>query len=172
MIEIRKVLVPVDFSECSKAALDYAIYFGKALKISTVDVLHVWKPPSFIDADTKLQTANGPVRTLIDFARSEAGKAMQDFLSYVAQEGGYEVRGRLELGEPYQKILEVAGSEQYDLIIMGTHGEEARARLGSIAEKVVRHARCPVVTIRTPGRAVPDAASDPAEPRPDAGSAD
>lgn len=160
MIEIRKVLVPVDFSACSKAALEYAIYFGKAMKFSTVDVLHVWKPPSFIDADAKVQTTNGPVQTLIDFAKSEAGKAMQDFLSHLAQEGGFDVRGRLELGEPYQRIVEVATAEQYDLIIMGKHGEEARAKLGSIAEKVVRNARCPVITIREP-----DGSPDSSAPR-------
>lgn len=156
MIEIRKVLVPVDFSYCSKEALDYAIYFGRAMKFTTVDVLHVWKPPSFIDADAKLQTTNGPVQTLIDFAKSEAGKAMQDFLAHLSQEGGFEVRGRLELGEPYQRILEIATSEQYDLIIMGTQGEEGRAKLGSIAQKVVRNARCPVVTIRSPRDNSPD----------------
>lgn len=164
MIEIRKVLVPVDFSECSKAALEYAIYFGRGLKFATVDVLHVWKPPAFIDADTKLQTVNGPVRTLIDFAKSEAGKAMQDFLSHLSQEGGFEVRGRLELGEPHQKILEVATSEQYDMIIMGKHGEEPRTKLGSIAQKVVRNARCPVVTIRSAGDDPPDSYVPPASP--------
>lgn len=149
MIEIRKVLVPVDFSDCSKAALEYAVHFGKALRVSTVDMLHVWKPPAVLDTQANAQVANGAVQTLIDFARSEAGKAMQDFLAHLLQGGGFEVRGRLEEGEPDQKILEVVTSEQYDLIIMGTHGEQPGARLGSIAQKVVRNARCPVLTIRS-----------------------
>ena len=127
------------------------------MKFTTVDVLHVWEPPAFVDADVKLQNANGPVKTLIDFAKSEAGKAMQEFLSHLAQDGGFEVRGRLELGEPYQKILELATSEQYDLIIMGSHGEQDRGKMGSIADKVVRNARCPVITIRAPCDSTPDA---------------
>ena len=62
------------------------------------------------------------------------------------------VRGRLEQGDAAETIVRVAGEEKCDLIIMGTHGRSGLAhRLrGSVAEKVLRQAGCPVVTLRAP----------------------
>jgi len=98
-----------------------------------------------------------PQRTLAEFARTHAGKEMEQFM--VSVEGhGLKVRGRLETGDPYLTILRVAASEQYDLIVMGTHGRTGLQHLlvGSVAEKVVRRAPCPVLTIRIPEQAVAD----------------
>jgi nucleotide-binding universal stress UspA family protein len=81
---------------------------------------------------------------------SKAGQSMKEFLSQIEQGGSFVVHGRLESGEPQQAILELAEHEKYDLIIMGTQGETKSAKLGSIAQKIVRNAPCPVLTIRTP----------------------
>lgn len=148
MVKIDNILVPVDFSACSKAALEYAVHFGNKLDAKQVDVLHVWKPPRFITADQKLQGADGKEQSLAEFAKSAAGVKMKEFLAEIESGGRYEVHGRLESGLPYQTILEVAQTGSYDLVIMGTHGAEAAQKLGSIATKVVRNAACPVLTIR------------------------
>lgn len=150
VIQIRKVLVPVDFSDCCRVALDYAIHFGNHLGVTTIDVLHVWKPPRFIDPETKLQVAGGKDETLGEFVKSKAGQAMKDFLEQVESGGKFEVHGRLESGDPHLTIVEVSDAETYDMIIMGTQGETRTTRLGSTAQKVVRDASCPVLTIRTP----------------------
>jgi nucleotide-binding universal stress UspA family protein len=148
MVKIDKILVPVDFSSCSKAALEYAIHFGNCLKASKIDVLHVWKPPKYIALDHKLRGAEGQEQSLAEFAKSQVGKEMKTFLAEIESGGDFDVHGRLESGVPYQTVLEVAEAEGYDLIIMGTHGEAAAQKLGSIATKVVRNACCPVLTIR------------------------
>jgi nucleotide-binding universal stress UspA family protein len=151
MINIDKILVPVDFSDCSKVALEYAIHFGQRLEATTIDVLHVWRLSRFVDPESKVLSQEGKEQTLADFAGSAAGRTMQDFLTEVEEAGTFEVRGRLESGIPPQTILQVSAAESYDLIIMGTHGETTDDKLGSITQKVVRNAACPVLTIRGPG---------------------
>ena len=158
MIAIKKILVPVDFSLCSKAALDHAIHFGRALGVEAIDVMHVWRPPRFIGPETKVRSADGREQTLTEFARGKTGHAMKEFLSALEQAGSFSVRGRLEEGLPHQRILEIASAERYDLIIMGTQGAARTDKLGSIAERVVRNAACPVLTIRQQGGTVPPVA--------------
>jgi nucleotide-binding universal stress UspA family protein len=91
-------------------------------------------------------------QTLADFARSEAGKEMAQFLAELQGQGEVEIRGRLESGDPTEIVLGLAEREGYDLIVMGTHGRTGLSHLflGSVAEKVVRRALCPVLTIRHP----------------------
>ena len=148
-MQINKILVPVDFSCCSQVALKYAVHFGNRLGASNVDVLHVWQPPMYLDPKTKLQQEGGKEATLSEFMHSQAGQAMKDFLAALEQQGEFEVQGRLETGQPHETVLEVAAAEGYDLIVMGTHGDKPTAKLGSIAQKVVRNATCPVLTIRS-----------------------
>jgi universal stress protein A len=149
MIKFEKMLVPVDFTESSKSALKHAVYLGNRLKTHTIDVLHVWKPPRFVDPDLKVQTPGGREQTLTEFVRSKAGQGMKDFLIHIEGAGNFDVHGRLESGEPHLRILELASEEAYDIIIMGCHGETQTAPLGGIAMKVVRNAPCPVLLIRT-----------------------
>jgi len=148
MVRVNKILVPVDFSDCSRVALRHAVFFANQLGASAVDVLHVWKPPSFLDPGIMLHTPEGREQTLAEFVKSKAGQSMKDFLAEVESGGSYAVLGRLETGEPREAILEVATHEGYDLIVMGTRGETVNTKLGSIAQKIVRNAPCPVLTIR------------------------
>jgi nucleotide-binding universal stress UspA family protein len=147
MMEVQKILVPVDFSECSRVALRYAVHFGNRLGAATIDVLHVWQPPAYLDPGIRLHTPEGREETLAEFVRSKAGQSMKAFLAEVEGGGSFAVHGRLESGEPREAILAAAG-EGYDLIVMGTRGEATNVKLGSIAQKVVRNASCPVLTIR------------------------
>jgi universal stress protein A len=148
-VKIQKILVPVDFSECSRVALAYAVHYGNALGVERIDVLHVWEPPRRLTLDTKV-TREGREATLGEFLQSQAGQSMKDFLAEVEGGGEYRVHGRLESGEPHQTIVDVADHEGFDLIVMGTTGESPSTQLGSNTQRVVRHAACPVLTIRTP----------------------
>lgn len=152
MIAINKILVPVDFSDCSRVALDYAVYLANKLGASDIHVLHVLQLPAFSD-EAKIQVEGEREQTLAEFGRSKAGGAMKEFLAEIEQgaegeQAGYAVHGRLESGQPAQTVVELVDAEGYDLVIMGTHGEAEAAKLGSIATKVVRNASCPVLTIR------------------------
>lgn len=148
MFEMNKILVPVDFSACSKTALDYAANLARRFG-ATLHLLHVWEPPRYIIPEVLVQVPGEASQTLADFARSEAGKEMETFLTGL-QDEEFEVKGRLESGDPTDCILRLAADEDYSLIVMATHGRTGLSHLflGSVAEKVVRRAACPVLTIR------------------------
>jgi nucleotide-binding universal stress UspA family protein len=142
MYVINRILVPADFSRCSLAALDYAVAMADRL-VAEVDVLHVWEAPPRLRGDGGLLDA---------FVATHAGEEMRRYLARYEGRTRASIHGRLETGDPCDTILDVAEREGYDLIVMGTRGRTgiSHALLGSVAEKVIRRAPCPVVTIRTP----------------------
>jgi universal stress protein A len=149
MFKMNRILVPVDFSACSRGALEYSANLAQQFG-ATLHVLHVWEPPRYIIPEVLVQVPGEPSQTLADFARSEAGKEMEKFLIDL-QSDAFEVKGRLESGDPTDTILRLAADDDYHLIVMGTHGRTGLSHLflGSVAEKVVRRAACPVLTIRS-----------------------
>jgi nucleotide-binding universal stress UspA family protein len=136
----KKILVPIDFSEPSDAALLYGRNLAKAFG-AELHVLHVME--------------NQFLRpTFKSTAAVETGMANR-----VAERLSPEDRTTLRAvsavrmsDEPHDEIIRYAEDEAIDLIVMGTHGRGGVARLlmGSVAEKVVRTARCPVLTVRHP----------------------
>jgi nucleotide-binding universal stress UspA family protein len=144
MTTIKRILVPVDFSEQSRAAVKTAIVFAQAFE-ATVDVAHLWTEAA--------GRSPGVESTLREFSASEAGEQMRQYLESLEAEG-VEVRGRLQLvkDEPYKAIVELADNEKFDMIVLGTHGRTGVSHLlhPSVAERVVRNAPCPVLTIRIP----------------------
>lgn len=152
MSTLGRILVPVDFSPCSRAALDYAVFLSERIG-ATIDVLHVWEPPQHAAPEMFVLWHQDSHLTLSEFAESEAAQEMDRFLSSVERKM-LRARGRLEVGEPVSTILRCATDGEYDLIVMGTHGRTGLAHLisGSVAERVVRRAPCPVTTVRLPDR--------------------
>lgn len=144
-----RILVPVDFSPCSLAALEHAASMAESFGYS-IDVLHVRALPHALDPDDAL-ASGGQRETLAQFVETEAGKAMQGVLQHLESRGIAQPRGRLGRGKPSDTIVQIADDEGYDLIVMGTYGTAGIGHLlhGSVAEKVVRRAPCPVLTIRT-----------------------
>ncbi len=145
-----RILVPVDFSVCSLAALAHAAQVARASH-STIDVLHVWPlaHPLALDALAP-STGAAPWAHVIELAETEAGEALASVLSDLEARGVDAPRGRVECGEPAEVILRAAREGGYDLIVMGTHGHGGvadRVR-GGVAEQVIRRSRCPVLTIR------------------------
>ena len=150
MFNLNRILVPVDFSACSRAALDYAAFVARPFHAS-IDVLHVWEPPRPLWWEGVYPIDSGETQRLVAFESSEAGREMKAFLRHLEEDEGLCTRGRLESGDPYRTILAVARDDRYDLLVMGTHGRTGMSHLilGSLAEAVVRRAPCPVVTVRT-----------------------
>lgn len=150
MHAIRKILVPVDFSEPSRVALEYAAQWASPFG-AKVDVLHVWQAPAFIPLPS-LPEASPADAAMVELVRKAAEQALARFVAD-AQKGGIVVREALsEPGSPAHTIVDVAKKGRYDLLVLGTHGHTglAHALIGSVAERVVRHASCPVLTVPSP----------------------
>ena len=149
MREIRRILVPVDFSECSRAALEHATVLAERFGAS-IDVLHVWEPPHYVGPEFLIEERGETGHPLQQAALNQAGTEMDEFLSGFRQRARFSVR--FESGKPYETIIKLAANEPYDAIVMGTHGRSGLAHMliGSVAEEVVRTAPCPVMTIRRP----------------------
>ncbi|HEX9288763.1 MAG TPA: universal stress protein [Anaeromyxobacteraceae bacterium] len=149
MYEIRRLLVPVDFSACARTALEHAIALAQRVG-ATIDVLHVWEPPHYVGPEFLIREPGETGHPLREYALAQAKKEMDQFLSGFRERD--ELRLRFESGKPHQTIIKLAADEHYDAIVMGTHGRTGLPHLviGSVAEKVVRTAPCPVMTIRQP----------------------
>src|SRR4051812_25717784 len=140
-----RILVPVDFSESSHAALEYAVLLAKKFG-ATVDILHAWQIP-LVPGDAMLPGAGySPVFT--QAVQSSAEENLGRLKAELRKELP-EARAFLVMSDPATAILEQA-EKGYDLIVTGTHGRTGikRFALGSVAERVVRHAPCAVLVHR------------------------
>ncbi|MCC6751068.1 MAG: universal stress protein [Deltaproteobacteria bacterium] len=148
MPALHRILVPVDFSDASSAAVTYAAFLARRFEAGIV-LLHVWEPPHLLVPEVVLAPPEGPPQTLAEFATAHADRQMTELVA----ELGAELRGRVqvmvEVGHPATRIVEVARRASSDLIVMGTHGRHGLSRLllGSVAQNVVRRAPCPVLTV-------------------------
>jgi nucleotide-binding universal stress UspA family protein len=145
MIRIRRILCPIDFSECSRRALDHALALAKWYD-ATLTVFHVCAPVPV--------SAYATVASMIPASQvggedlSDVRQAMQKF---AAIEEGTRVPVGFEIGEGHaaNEIIAAADAVDTDLIVLGTHGRSGFERfvLGSVTEKVLRKAGCPVLTV-------------------------
>ena len=146
---ITRILVPVDYSQQSKAALSYAMFLAKPLGVE-VDVVHVWDRPNYVP-DTVVVAGPGGHQSVADLIRENAEKEMDDFLGQVDSPAGVTVTHHLESGEPASTILRTAERTESSMVVMGTHGRTGvrYLLLGSVAEKLVRLCPIPVLTVPT-----------------------
>jgi universal stress protein A len=150
MYEIRSILVPVDFTDCSRAALDRAIALGNQIG-ARVTVYHVADiSPSFFGL--RLATERGG-STLKEHAHVSAKEQLEAFVKEPASAYRHNLEVRVAAGNPRDCILQEAESGKYDLLVMGTHGRTGRAHAlaGSVTESIVRTVQCPVMTVRAQG---------------------
>jgi nucleotide-binding universal stress UspA family protein len=148
-ISLRKVLVPLDFSECACHALRYAAAFAGKVGASLV-LLHVVEPAVGGDHYLTLSpTLDDTNQQLVEAGRERLETLCQ---RQVCRQLSCETLVRL--GWAASEIVDTARALGADLIIMGTHGRSGlkHVLLGSTAEKVVRQAPCPVLTLRHPGQ--------------------
>jgi len=144
--DINRILVAVDFSTNSDRALDYAGMLARRFGAS-LHLLHVVEPMSLgsPSIDASAFATPGWNKLLAEDAHRELTSLGAPFQPYVATTS-------VLYGDPSSCILRDADDRQMDLIVMGTHGRGALAQLmmGSVAERVVRIASCPVLTVRHP----------------------
>ncbi len=155
MLTVRTICHPTDFSEQSGYALRLAGALARDYGARLV-LLHVALPP--------MPVYGGEVLVAVPPSSHDEERQHLDRLEVP---DGVPTERRLVEGAPVEEILRVASEVSADLIVMGTHGRTGLARLlmGSVAEQVVRKARCPVLTVKTP---FPDAAPSPALTREEA----
>jgi universal stress protein A len=146
----QRILCPVDLSECSHAALAHALVLAKASK-SRVDVLHAYYVPAVIQPNLLVWAATG-LRPIEEVADEQARKELDEFLAEHGPDSSQRIDLHVVHQDPTSAILDFAKNHQSTLIVMGTHGRTGPSRLlmGSVAERVVRCAPCPVLTVREP----------------------
>jgi nucleotide-binding universal stress UspA family protein len=145
----QRFLVPLDFSADANQALAYAIALASTLG-ARVTLLHVMQSPPWGGSDMDVTVPHAYSR-FIQHLEAEVAHRMQACLERVTA-GGLEGEMAVVHGVPFQEILDTAKKQQVDLIIMGTHGRTGlqHVLMGSVAEKVVRLAPCPVLVVRQP----------------------
>jgi len=149
-VTLERILVPVDFSDCSLDALEYAVVVAQQAKASLV-LLHVLEPVSYG----------------LDFSFGDSKRRGQERASWTKRleeltcshrDSQVPMESRLRGGSPADSILDSAKTLPCDLIVMGTHGRRgiSHSISGSVAEAVLRKALCPVIAVRSqkfgPGR--------------------
>ncbi len=144
MIKIERIMVPTDFSECSKEALKYGCEFARQFG-AELHLFHVLPDLALIAEPGLAITPEEYLKEL----REGTEKAMQEFVDDEMGKGLTIVREITE-GVPFVEIIRYARDKEVDMIVIGTHGRTgiAHVLLGSVAEKVVRKAPCPVLTVR------------------------
>jgi nucleotide-binding universal stress UspA family protein len=148
-MKIKKILVPIDFSKHSLKALDYAVEFGKTFA-AELHVLFVIEPMAYATPADFYAGMTTQLSSLITEQRRSATTQLNAVEKRLAKKG-VRVKTVLRSGIVYQEILEAAGKSRADLIIHATHGRTGLSHLlmGSVAERIVRSATCPVLTIRS-----------------------
>ena len=147
MENINKILVPIDFSNYSKNALRYAVNFAKKFN-SKIYLVYVVEPVIY-PSDFSMGQVTFPVS---DIEMNERAKDELESLAKTEIGSQFEVETVIKTGKPFVEINETASELDIDLIIIATHGHTGMEHLlfGSTAEKVVRKAPCPVLTLREP----------------------
>jgi nucleotide-binding universal stress UspA family protein len=144
--DIKRILVPLDFSAASRRALDQAVEVALRFDAS-IHLIHVCDRPAIMAA-----AMDGYSVSPSEW-RQQLGENAEAQLADIARGvRGVRVSTAVQFGRPATVIVETAASEDADLIVMGTHGHGAMMRvvLGSVAERVVRWAPCAVLTVREP----------------------
>ena len=150
MIKIKLILLPTDFSECSSQALTYALSLSRRYKTKLI-ILHV------IDADEYIEYAEESTPELSPDLRAKIIQAMKEAASESFEQflkgqnlEGIEIETKMLEGTPFVEIAKFATELSVDMIVIGTHGRTAQMHpfFGSTAEKVVRQAPCPVLSVK------------------------
>jgi nucleotide-binding universal stress UspA family protein len=139
-----RILVPTDFSEASDAALEYARILAAKFG-STLHLLHVVETPVMISSEVYIAESLDVQAALFEDGRKRLAERITP-----SDRARFNATSEILSGTSARTIVEYASEQSIDLIAMGTHGRSGVAHLlmGSVAEKVVRSAACPVLTVR------------------------
>jgi universal stress protein A len=141
----RSILVPVDYSEPSRRALELALSLDDSAEVT---VVHVWDRPAYVGEEV-VAHPDGSRRSLSELIRETAERDMSEFLSRVKTPPGKTFKHHLLTGDPVSTIVAEASKPGYDVIVVGTHGRTGMTKLllGSVTEKLIRLSPIPVLTV-------------------------
>lgn len=149
MIRIDRILVPTDFSEFSRPAVNYAAAMAERFA-AQLHILHVVPDPAMLVPDAAVFT--------VESMQAQSEKMVADAERMLQQipepsVGVQSITRAVRVGAAFMEIIEYAQSQQIDLIVIGTHGRSGFAHIlmGSVAERVVRKAPCPVLSVKPEG---------------------
>jgi nucleotide-binding universal stress UspA family protein len=147
MHKIERILCPIDFSEFSLNAYDYAQSLARHYK-ATLFVQHVIDLPTPFYPYYAFPNAYNEICQKV---RADAEQQLQEFVKTHAH-GGIQIQCDVQDGSATDRILDLAEAKAVNLIVMGTHGSRGadRLTLGSLTDKVLRKAKCPVLPVRKP----------------------
>jgi nucleotide-binding universal stress UspA family protein len=153
MNKIKKILAPTDLSDLSKAGVRYAIDLA-ATTGAEVNVYHVVSMDEIMSFSREMKEWSPadypfhPPPLLLERYHAALARFLEEHFSDLLPL--VEIHKKVEFGMPDKNIIEEAAKEGVDLIVMSTHGRTGLSHvlLGSVTEKVVRHASCPVLSIR------------------------
>ena len=152
--QIRRILVPIDFSASSRRTLQAALPFARQFgaKIALVHVIE----PMLLPENLMLAVPELPA--IGNDLMADSQKRLEQ-LAVQEIPAEHRLPTQVRVGRPFDEIIRVADENQVDLIVISTHGYTGlkHVLMGSTAERVVRHASCPVLTLRS---APPEAAAD------------
>lgn len=148
MIDLHRILVPTDFSKFSENALKYGAAFAEKFS-AELHLLHVVQDLALFIPEAVLGTPAvvPPVEQFLASAKTALQRVVAEL-----KLPGVTVIPHVAEGVPFEEIIRAAREKDIDLIVLGTHGHTGLAHMlmGSVAEKVVRKAPCPVLSVRHP----------------------
>jgi nucleotide-binding universal stress UspA family protein len=147
MAELKNILVPTDFSEHSERAAAYAVELARQYGSNEIHCIHVSDIPADLLA-TSAYYMTGPSEQFVEQVRDEGRKGLDAFVKKNFKD--VPVKAVFLEGRPFVEIIRYARENEIDLIVISTHGRSAlkHALFGSVAEKVVRKAPCPVLVVK------------------------
>ena len=143
----RRIVAPTDFSDCAEAAWDLAVRAAQVIGSELV-LVHVFvEPPVYGDP-----YGGAAPWKILEEAEEWVADELEKWADEARKRRQITVRTVVRRGPPDAKIVELASEEHAELVVMGTHGRGGvrRVLLGSVADRVIRMAPCPVLTVRRP----------------------
>ena len=142
MPTFKNILCPVDFSPSAKHAATVATELAVASH-GALTLVHIWQPPI---GTPDIPTSGDVIQAMVD----EADRNLAELVAAATDGGAQPVTGKVVTGAPWTEIVALVEAGGYDLVVMGTHGRTgiSHALLGSVAERVVQHARTSVLVVR------------------------
>jgi len=151
MVKVENILVPTDFSEFSRYALNYAIPFAQTFAARII-LIHITPENELVSLrQISPYLEPGRLEELLRQREVEDRKQLDEFIPPELKKG-IKVETIHKVGIPFVEIIRTAKEKGVDLIVMATHGRSGLSHVlfGSVAEKVVRQSTCPVLSIRPP----------------------
>jgi nucleotide-binding universal stress UspA family protein len=147
MAELKRILVPTDFSEHSEHAAAYAVELARQYGSNEIHCIHVSDIPADLLA-TSAYYMTGPSEQFVEQVRDEGRKGLDAFVKKNFKD--VPVKAVFLEGRPFVEIIRYARENEIDLIVISTHGRSGlkHALFGNVAEKVVRKAPCPVLVVK------------------------